>query len=174
MPVPLPPGSLSPPLTEPLRSALQAALLDWARGRRAHLPWRGETDPYRIWVSEIMLQQTRTETAAPYYLRFLDRFPTVRSLAEAPLDDVLRLWEGLGYYSRARSLHAAAGLVVREPAAPCRGRPRGCGPCRASANTRRGPSPAWPLGCPSRRWTATDGGCWPGSLPRRATPPRRR
>ena len=95
---------------------LQAALLTWAKGRRLHLPWRGETDPYRIWVSEIMLQQTRASSVAPYYLRFLERFPTVQALALAPLDDVLRLWEGLGYYARARSLHAAAQAVVNRHA----------------------------------------------------------
>ncbi len=93
-------------------AALQETLLTWARGRRPHLPWRGETDPYRIWVSEIMLQQTRAATVAPYYLRFLERFPTVQALAAAPLDEVLRLWEGLGYYARARSLHAAAQAVI--------------------------------------------------------------
>jgi A/G-specific adenine glycosylase len=93
-------------------AALQVALLTWARGRRLHLPWRGETDPYRIWVSEVMLQQTRASTVAPYYTRFLARFPTVQDLAAASLDDVLRLWEGLGYYARARGLHAAARIVV--------------------------------------------------------------
>jgi A/G-specific adenine glycosylase len=91
---------------------LQAALLSWAQGRRMHLPWRGETDPYRIWVSEIMLQQTRAAAVAPYYLRFLERFPSVQALASAPLDEPLRLWEGLGYYARARSLHAAAQIVM--------------------------------------------------------------
>jgi A/G-specific adenine glycosylase len=91
---------------------LQVALLTWAQGRRPHLPWRGETDPYRIWVSEIMLQQTRASAVAPYYLRFLERFPTVQALAAAPMDEVLRIWEGLGYYARARSLHAAAQIVV--------------------------------------------------------------
>lgn len=88
------------------------SLLDWARGRRAHLPWRGENDPYRIWVSEVMLQQTRVETVAPYYGRFLARFPTVQHLAAASLDEVLCVWEGLGYYGRARSLHSAAREVV--------------------------------------------------------------
>ena len=99
-------------IPNPIVPALRASLLGWGTGRRSHLPWRGETDPYRIWVSEIMLQQTRTETATPYYRRFLERFPTVHALAAAPLDDVLRLWEGLGYYSRARTLHAAARLVM--------------------------------------------------------------
>ena len=78
------------------------------------MDWRETDDPYRIWVSEIMLQQTRVTTVAPYYRRFLSAFPSVRALAEAPPDRVMKLWEGLGYYSRARNLHRAAALVVRE------------------------------------------------------------
>ena len=75
------------------------------------LPWRGESDPYRIWVSEIMLQQTRVETVVPYYERWLESFPDIDSLAMAEEDDVLRVWQGLGYYSRARRLHQGARLV---------------------------------------------------------------
>jgi A/G-specific adenine glycosylase len=78
------------------------------------MPWRETRDPYRIWVSEIMLQQTQVATAIPYYTRFVARFPDVRSLARARTDDVLAAWAGLGYYRRARHLHAAARLVVRE------------------------------------------------------------
>lgn len=81
-------------------------------GKRT-LPWRGETDPYRIWVSEVMLQQTRVDTVIPYYGRWLERFPDVEALAEAEEDDVLRAWQGLGYYSRARRLQEGA-RVVRE------------------------------------------------------------
>ena len=80
------------------------------------MPWRATRDAYRIWVSEIMLQQTQVATATPYYLRFVQRFPDVGALAEAPLDDVLAAWAGLGYYRRARMLHAAARTVVREHA----------------------------------------------------------
>lgn len=76
------------------------------------LPWRGEQDPYRIWLSEIMLQQTQSETVKRYYARFLKRFPDVFALASAPEEEVLKLWEGLGYYSRARNLHAAAKTVA--------------------------------------------------------------
>jgi len=76
------------------------------------MAWRETRDPYRIWVSEIMLQQTRVETVAPYYDRFLLKFPDVRSLAAASVDDVLKAWEGLGYYSRARNLHRTAGILV--------------------------------------------------------------
>ncbi len=105
-------------LAENLRPANPdpAALLAWYDRHRRRLPWRagpGErTDPYRVWLSEIMLQQTTVVAAGPYFLKFLDRFPDVRALAAAPLDDVLRLWAGLGYYARARNLHACAKAVV--------------------------------------------------------------
>ena len=78
------------------------------------MPWQGTRDPYRVWLSEIMLQQTQVATAEPYYHRFLERFATVADLAAAPLDDVLALWSGLGYYSRARNLHRCAQAVVSE------------------------------------------------------------
>lgn len=85
------------------------ALIAWhARHGRHDLPWQQERTPYRVWVSEIMLQQTQVATVIPYYERFMARFPDVRSLADAPLDDVLHLWSGLGYYSRARHMHRAA------------------------------------------------------------------
>lgn len=75
------------------------------------MPWRDTTDPYAIWVSEVMLQQTRVDTVIPYWERWIERFPTVAALASADLDDVLKHWEGLGYYSRARNLHGAARMV---------------------------------------------------------------
>jgi A/G-specific adenine glycosylase len=90
----------------------RAALLAWYRAERRDLPWRRTRDPYAIWVSETMLQQTRVETAIPYYERFLERFPHVGALATADLDDVLGSWAGLGYYGRARNLKAAAEQVV--------------------------------------------------------------
>ncbi|MBI5832094.1 MAG: A/G-specific adenine glycosylase [Armatimonadetes bacterium] len=89
-----------------------SALLDWYRAEARDLPWRHTVDPYAIWVSEIMLQQTQVATVIDYYHRFLAAFPTVSALAAAPLDDVLSVWQGLGYYRRARSLHAAARAVV--------------------------------------------------------------
>jgi A/G-specific adenine glycosylase len=91
--------------------ALRAALLAFYDERRRDLPWRRDPDPYRVWVSEVMLQQTRVEAVIPYYERWLRRFPTLDALAIAEQDDVLRAWEGLGYYSRARNLHRAARLV---------------------------------------------------------------
>jgi len=87
-------------------------LLEWFRQYRRDLPWRRTKDPYRIWLSEIMLQQTRVAAVIPYYERFLERFPDVRSLAAAPQEEVLRLWSGLGYYSRARNLQKAAQQIV--------------------------------------------------------------
>jgi A/G-specific adenine glycosylase len=94
--------------------ALAAALLAWyAREGRHDLPWQQDRTPYRVWVSEVMLQQTTVATVIPYYRRFLERFPNVRVLADAPLDEVLHLWSGLGYYARARNLHRAA-VEVRD------------------------------------------------------------
>jgi A/G-specific adenine glycosylase len=87
-------------------------ILDWYTRHRRELPWRGHPDPYAVWVSEIMLQQTRVETVIPYFLRWMERFPSVRDLAGASEQDVLFIWEGLGYYSRARNLHKAARLVM--------------------------------------------------------------
>lgn len=89
-------------------------LLRWYDENKRCLPWRGKKDPYHIWLSEIMLQQTQTETVKGYYARFTARFPTVFDLANAPEDEVMKLWEGLGYYSRARNLHAAAKRVASE------------------------------------------------------------
>lgn len=94
-------------------SKIQKKLLTWFRKHKRDLPWRNTNNPYHIWVSEIMLQQTRVETVIPYYERFLKKFPTVKQLAKAPLDDILKLWEGLGYYARARNLHKAAKFIVK-------------------------------------------------------------
>jgi A/G-specific adenine glycosylase len=94
--------------------ALRRQLLDWFRQFQRDLPWRRTKDPYHIWISEIMLQQTRVAAVIPYYQRFLARFPDVRALAEAPQDEVLRLWAGLGYYNRARNLQKAAQNIVAQ------------------------------------------------------------
>ena len=94
------------------------ALLAWQRAHGRHdLPWQRDPTPYRVWVSEVMLQQTQVATVIGYFDRFMERFPDVRTLAAAPLDEVLHLWSGLGYYSRARNLHLAAQRV----AADCNG-----------------------------------------------------
>ena len=87
-------------------------LYNWYEANRRELPWRETTDPYKIWLSEVILQQTRVAQGMEYYLRFIAAFPTVRDLAEADEDQVMRLWQGLGYYSRARNLHKAAKLLI--------------------------------------------------------------
>src|ERR1700739_157918 len=92
--------------------AIQHDLLEWFREHQRVLPWRRNKDPYRIWLSEIMLQQTRVAAVIPFYERFLEHFPTIAALAAAPEAEVLRLWAGLGYYSRARNLQAAAKEIV--------------------------------------------------------------
>jgi len=92
----------------------QSRLLRWFRAHKRDLPWRRSRDPYRIWVAEVMLQQTRIAAVLPYYHRFLEKFPTVKSLAAAPRAEVLKLWSGLGYYSRARNLHRAAKEIVAQ------------------------------------------------------------
>lgn len=98
----------------PKPERIRRALLEWwDRGHR-DLPWRRTKDPYAVWLAEMMLQQTRIETVIPYYHRFLNRLPTVEALAQTKIDTVLKLWEGLGYYSRARNLHKAAQMIVRE------------------------------------------------------------
>jgi A/G-specific adenine glycosylase len=90
------------------------ALIAWYGKHRRSLPWRDHPDPYRVWISEIMLQQTQVDTVIPYYHRFLKRFPTVEALAAAPLGDVLKVWENMGYYARARHLHRAAQVIVEK------------------------------------------------------------
>jgi A/G-specific adenine glycosylase len=90
------------------------SLLAWFARNARRLPWRGITDPYAVWVSEVMLQQTRVEAVIPYYERWMRRYPTIQALAAADQQEVLSTWEGLGYYSRARNLHQAARIVVSE------------------------------------------------------------
>jgi A/G-specific adenine glycosylase len=115
------------PETSPRPAA--ADLLDWYDANRRELPWRAAAgvtaDPYRVWLSEIMLQQTTVTTVAPYFERFVARWPNVHALAAAPLDDVLKAWAGLGYYARARNLHACARTVARDH--------RGCFPATETA-----------------------------------------
>ncbi len=94
------------------RAAFRRAIIQWFRRAARPVSWRGTKDPYAVWIAEIALQQTRVEQGTPYIERFLHRFPDVRALASADLDEVLKLWEGLGYYARARNLHAAARRIV--------------------------------------------------------------
>ena len=99
-------------LAIPQKNKIQKQLLQWFKESKRDLPWRKTRDPYAIWVSEIMLQQTQVATVIPYYQKFLKSFPTIRQLAKADLSKVLKVWEGLGYYSRARNLHQASQIVL--------------------------------------------------------------
>jgi A/G-specific adenine glycosylase len=110
-------GGFTALVSDAHRAAFRGALTDWFEDNRREMPWRasgpdGRRDPYHVWLSEVMLQQTRVDQATPYFERFTTAFPTLQSLAAADLDEVLRLWEGLGYYSRARNLHRAVREVV--------------------------------------------------------------
>ena len=98
----------------PQKSKIQIKLLQWFKKNKRDLPWRRTRDPYAIWVSEIMLQQTQVATVIPYYENFLKSFPTPRHLAKANLSKVLKVWEGLGYYSRARNIHRASQIVLNQ------------------------------------------------------------
>ncbi len=91
-----------------------SSLLDWFASNQRSLPWRENRHPYAVWISEVMLQQTRVEAVIPYFLRWMVRFPTVHSLAAASIEEVIKLWEGLGYYTRARALHRGAQYIVSE------------------------------------------------------------
>src|SRR4051812_34155351 len=95
-----------------MKTSVFTNLGEWFERQKRVLPWRDEPTPYRVWISEIMLQQTQVVTVVPYFERFIAKFPDVRSLARASEDEVLKLWAGLGYYSRARNIHRAAKLVA--------------------------------------------------------------
>ena len=101
-----------------MERSFAAKLTKWYDGAKRDLPWRKTRDPYRILVSEIMLQQTRAQTVIPYYEKFLERFPTARDLAEAAETEVLRRWSGLGYYRRARNLQLAARQMLKDGGFP--------------------------------------------------------
>lgn len=103
-------------MSSPPTAAQQRRLLDWFGRNRRDLPWRRKPTPYRVWVSEVMLQQTTVTTVLPYYRAFLRRFPSMRALAEADIDTVLAAWSGLGYYQRARNLHRGARRIVEQHA----------------------------------------------------------
>lgn len=98
----------------PSKSTFASILIDWFRAHGRELPWRNIDDPYKVWISEVILQQTRVNQGMSYYLNFIEHFPTVQALAAAPLDSVMKVWQGLGYYTRARNLHRAAQVVVEQ------------------------------------------------------------
>ena len=124
-------------------------LIDWCRDARRPLPWRLSPTPYHVWISEIMLQQTRIEAVIPYYTRFLEALPDVRALAEVEEDKLLKLWEGLGYYSRARNLRKAARQIMED----CGGVQTNSKSSPASATIPPGPLPPSPTESRSPRWT---------------------
>jgi A/G-specific adenine glycosylase len=103
-------------ISEQIGSFFRERLFRWVAGNHRPLPWKGEKDPYRIWLSEVILQQTRVDQGLPYFGRFLARFPRIEDLAGASEDEVMKLWEGLGYYSRARNMHHTARYIVKERA----------------------------------------------------------
>ncbi len=131
---------------------LRRALLAWFAAHQRPTPWRNNPDPYRVWVAEVMLQQTQTATVVPYYERFLERFPTVQALADAPLEEVLRYWEGLGYYARARSCTAQRNKSPKT-AGNSPPPPTACASCQALARTRRARLPASHSGSRRLWWT---------------------
>lgn len=100
--------------TKQLRATLLKKLLPWFENAQRTMPWREDRTPYRVWISELMLQQTRVDQVIPYFIRFMERFPSLQSLAEADQEEVLKQWEGLGYYSRARNLHKAAQYIQND------------------------------------------------------------
>ena len=101
----------------PLDSSFTVEVTGWYCDNRRDLPWRQDKDPYHVWVSEIMLQQTRVEAVRDYYLRFMQALPTIEALAEAEEEQLLKLWQGLGYYNRVRNLQKAARQILQNPSA---------------------------------------------------------
>ena len=140
---------------------LSDLLLSWYDSERRILPWREDPTPYHVWVSEIMLQQTRVDTVIEYYQRFLRELPDVKALAEAEEERLLKLWQGLGYYSRIRNMHKGAIQVMEEYGGEIPGTPKSCRSCPASGSTWRRPSVPSPLPTPSLPWTGTCFGSTP-------------
>ncbi|MFQ5823365.1 MAG: A/G-specific adenine glycosylase [bacterium] len=101
-------------LVNKFKSAFTEKLIDWYEKNKRELPWRQTSDPYKIWIAEVMLQQTQVEQVLPYYEQFIKKFQDIKSLANASLSEVLKVWEGMGYYARARNLHTAADIIVKE------------------------------------------------------------
>ena len=162
------------------RDGRSAALLAWGEASRRDLPWRRTRDPWSVWVSEVMLQQTQVDRVVPKYTRFLAQWPTAAACADADLASILRLWSGLGYPRRAGNLHLAAQRVTSEHGGVV---PReldellalpGIGPCRASGPTRHGRSWSSPTR-PTSVWsTPPSDACWRVGVAGRYGPPRPR
>lgn len=152
---------------------ISPALLEWFYKNRRILPFREDPTPYHVWLSEIMLQQTRVSAALPYYERFLAALPDIPALAACEEEKLHKLWEGLGYYSRVRNLQKAAKIVCAQYGGQLLPTTTPCAPCPALATTRPGrwrPS-ASASRCPP--WTATCCGCFPACTTTRASSPNR-
>ena len=141
---------------------LPAVLLPWYDENRRVLPWREQVSAYRTRVSEIMLQQTRVAAVIPYFQRFMAAYPSVEALAACDEGQLMKLWEGLGYYSRARNLRRAAQIVAEQYGGAFPRTYEELTPCPASGTIPPEPFCPSPLGCLSRRWTATCCGWRPG------------
>ena len=140
-------------------------LLRWFAENRRPLPWRADYTPYRTWIAEVMMQQTQMDRGVQYFLRWMERFPDVAAVAAAPEEDLLKAWEGLGYYRRARNIQAAARVIMERHGGNF---PTSYSPCPAWARTPPGPSPAQPTTRKSPAWTAM----WSASCPACSTSTR--
>ena len=141
--------------TQALLKKLPPLLLDWYDRTRRVLPWREDPKPYSVWLSEIMLQQTRVETVKPYFARFQEALPTIQALADAPEELLLKLWEGLGYYSRVRNLQKAARVVVEQYEGELPGDPALLEKLPGIGSYTAGAIASIAFGVPVRQWTAT-------------------
>ena len=151
-----------PPAPKTKKPDLSTRLLAWYDVHRRVLPWRApqgkRADPYRIWLSEIMLQQTTVQAVGNYYRKFLAKWPDVKALADARQDEVLAAWAGLGYYARARNLHAAAKIVAHQMGGKFPATAKSCARCRGWAPTPPAPSRPSPMTKNRRRWTPMPNG----------------
>ena len=147
-------------------------LLVWYRENARVLPWRSDPTPYGVWISEIMLQQTRVAAVLDYYRRFLEAAPAVADLAAMPEDQLMKLWQGLGYYSRARNLQKAARQIMETHGGVFPILMRRSGPCPELGIIRQEPSHPLPFTCLYPRWTATYCGWQPAFVEIAATLPR--
>jgi len=138
-----------------MKKEFTALLIDWYKHNARSLPWRGHSDPYAIWVSEIMLQQTRVDTVIPYFHKWMNLFPDIAALASAAEDSVLKAWEGLGYYSRARSMQKQRGYWLGILMANYQPILMRCAVCPVSARTPRLPSPRSRLDSTEPCWMET-------------------
>ena len=147
---------------------ISPALLEWFYKNRRSLPFREDPTPYHVWLSEVMLQQTRVSAVLPYYYRFLEALPDIPALAACEEEKLHKLWEGLGYYSRVRNLQRPQSLSVRSTAGSCLPTTPPCVRCPASGSTPPVPLHPSASACPCPPWTAMCCGCFPVCIMTRA------